>query len=60
MDTGGRPDDAAAVIIGQRVCVGSELAYDAWQRDLNSEASKCCAMPAAVAERVTRANPRGG
>ena len=33
-------DNAATVIIGQRVRPGSELEFEAWQQDMNREASK--------------------
>ena len=40
MDTKKPTDTAATVIIGQRVRAGSEQEYEAWQQDMNREASK--------------------
>jgi uncharacterized protein len=40
MDNRNANDNAATVIIGQRVRAGSEQAFEAWQQDLNTEASK--------------------
>ncbi|MCW2688140.1 MAG: hypothetical protein JWR37_3030 [Mycobacterium sp.] len=40
MDTKKPTDTAATVIIGQRVRPGSELEFEAWQQDMNREASK--------------------
>jgi len=40
MDTKKPTDTAATVIIGQRIRAGSELEYEAWQEDMNREASK--------------------
>jgi antibiotic biosynthesis monooxygenase (ABM) superfamily enzyme len=40
MDTRNPTDAAATVIIGQRVRPGCELAFEAWQQELNREASK--------------------
>ena len=40
MDTKKPTDTAATVIIGQRVRAGSELEFEAWQEDMNREASK--------------------
>jgi antibiotic biosynthesis monooxygenase (ABM) superfamily enzyme len=39
MDTTTSSDNAATVIISQKVCAGSEQAFEAWQRDMNREAS---------------------
>ncbi|KAA0086748.1 antibiotic biosynthesis monooxygenase [Mycolicibacterium sp. P9-64] len=40
MRTSVTTDNAATVIIGQRVRPGSELEFEAWQQDMNREASK--------------------
>jgi uncharacterized protein len=40
MDERKSTDNAATVIIGQKVRAGSEQAFEAWQTDLNTEASK--------------------
>ena len=40
MDTRKPTDSAATVIIGQKVRAGSEQAFEAWQQEMNSEASK--------------------
>ena len=40
MDTRKPSDTAATVIIGQKVRAGSEQAFEAWQQEMNSEASK--------------------
>ena len=40
VDTRKPTDTAATVIIGQRVRAGSEQAFEAWQQEMNSEASK--------------------
>ncbi len=40
MDATRSTDSAATVIIGQRVRPGSEQAFEAWQNDMNTEASK--------------------
>lgn len=40
MDTRKTTDNAATVIIGQKVRAGSEQAFEQWQKDLNGEASK--------------------
>ena len=40
MDTKKPTDTAATVIIGQRIRAGSELEYEAWQEEMNREASK--------------------
>ena len=40
MDTKKPTDTAATVIIGQKVRAGSEQAFEAWQKDMNREASK--------------------
>ena len=40
MDTKKPTDTAATVIIGQRIRAGSELEFEAWQEDMNREASK--------------------
>ena len=40
MDTRKPTDTAATVIIGQKVRAGSEQAFEAWQQEMNSEASQ--------------------
>ena len=40
MNTQSVTDPAATVIIGQRVRAGSERAFEAWQKEMNREASK--------------------
>jgi uncharacterized protein len=40
MDAKMPADNAATVIIGQRVRTGSEREFETWQRDMNSEAAK--------------------
>lgn len=40
MDTRKPTDNAATVIIGQKVRAGREQAFEEWQKDLNGEASK--------------------
>jgi uncharacterized protein len=40
VDTKTTNDNAATVIISQAVCAGSEQAFEAWQQDMNREASK--------------------
>ena len=40
MDTKNPTDTAATVIIGQKVRAGSEPEFEAWQQDMNAEASK--------------------
>jgi uncharacterized protein len=40
VDTRKPTDSAATVIIGQKVRAGSEQAFEAWQQEMNSEASK--------------------
>ena len=45
MDTKNPTDAAATVIIGQRVRAGSELAFEAWQEEMNREASQVPGIP---------------
>jgi antibiotic biosynthesis monooxygenase (ABM) superfamily enzyme len=51
------PTTAATVIIGQRVRAGSELAFEAWQQDLNNEASKYPGFLGAEINRPTAVQP---
>ncbi|MEN3317147.1 MAG: uncharacterized protein V7643_548 [Mycobacterium sp.] len=51
------PTTAATVIIGQRIRAGSELAFEAWQQDLNNEASKYPGFLGAEINRPTAVQP---
>jgi antibiotic biosynthesis monooxygenase (ABM) superfamily enzyme len=51
------PTTAATVIIGQRIRAGSELAFEAWQQDLNNEASKYPGFLGAEINRPTGVQP---
>ncbi len=50
MDTTTSSDNAATVIISQKVRAGSEQAFEAWQREMNREASK---YPGFLAAEIT-------
>lgn len=57
MDARKSTDNAATVIIGQRVRAGSELDFEAWQRDTNREASKYPGFLAAEVNPPTAVQP---
>jgi antibiotic biosynthesis monooxygenase (ABM) superfamily enzyme len=57
MDSRKSTDNAATVIIGQRVRPGSELEFEAWQQDTNREASKYPGFLAAEVNPPTAVQP---